>query len=58
VFLNRIGENARFGLTIVRLGAILGVRVCNDIAKLAAGQFIAHNGGDREFWVLTRGGRK
>jgi hypothetical protein len=37
VFLNRIGENAQFGLTSVRLGAILGVGVCNDVAKLAAG---------------------
>jgi hypothetical protein len=37
VFLNRIGANAKLELTGNRLGAIHGVGVRNDIAKLVPG---------------------
>jgi hypothetical protein len=37
VYLNRVGENAKFELAGDRLGAILGVVVRDDVAKLAAG---------------------
>jgi hypothetical protein len=37
VFLNWIGENAKLELAGDRLGAILGVGVRNDVAKLVTG---------------------
>jgi hypothetical protein len=50
VYLNRIGENAKFELAGDRLGAILGVGVRDDVAKLAAGSIYSA----RKRWPVNR----
>jgi hypothetical protein len=58
VYLNRVGENAKFELVGDRLGAILGVVVPDDAAKLAASSIYSA----RKRWpvnrAITRGGGK
>ena len=58
VYLNRVGENAKFELAGDRLGAILGVVVRDDVAKLAAGSIYSA----RKRWpvnrAITRGDRE
>jgi hypothetical protein len=53
VYLNRIGENAKFELAGDRLGAILGVGVRDDVAKLAAGSIYSA----RKRWPVNRARR-
>jgi hypothetical protein len=50
VYLNRIGENAKFELVGDRLGAILCVGVRDDVAKLAAGSIYSA----RKKWPVNR----
>jgi hypothetical protein len=53
VYLNQIGENAKFELAGDRLGAILGVGVRDDVAKLAAGSIYSA----RKWWPVNRARR-
>jgi hypothetical protein len=53
VFLNRIGENAKFEFAGDRLGAILGLGVRNDVAKLAAGSIYSA----RKRWPVNQARR-
>ena len=58
MYLNWVGENAKFELTGDRLGAILGVVVRDDVAKLAAGSIYSARKRRQGILTATRGGRK
>jgi hypothetical protein len=57
-YLNRVGRNAKFELAGDRLGAILGVVVRDDVAKLTAGSIYRPSERWPGIWVERGGGRK
>jgi hypothetical protein len=57
-YLNRVGGNAKFELAGDRLGAILGVVVRDDVAKLTAGSIYRPSERWPGIWVERGGGRK